>query len=85
MPTRLHMPRRCLALFIVTLTLVAGIAYAAEPFSSARIAVYFSPNGGATDAVVCELNAAAAIELYRAMDMTFWLPKTEAALAQVER
>jgi tetratricopeptide (TPR) repeat protein len=26
----------------------------------------------------------AAIELYRAMDMTFWLPETEAALAQVE-
>ena len=26
----------------------------------------------------------AAIELYRAMDMTFWLPQTEAALAQVD-
>src|SRR4030095_8568548 len=26
----------------------------------------------------------AAIRLYRAMDMTFWLPQTEAALAQVE-
>jgi tetratricopeptide (TPR) repeat protein len=26
----------------------------------------------------------AAIELYRAMEMTFWLPKAEAALAQVE-
>ena len=26
----------------------------------------------------------AAIELYRAMDMTFWLPQAEAALAQVE-
>ena len=26
----------------------------------------------------------AAIGLYRAMDMTFWLPQTEAALAQVE-
>jgi hypothetical protein len=26
----------------------------------------------------------AAVELYRAMDMTFWLPRTEAALAQVE-
>jgi tetratricopeptide (TPR) repeat protein len=25
-----------------------------------------------------------AITLYRAMDMTFWLPQTEAALAQVE-
>jgi hypothetical protein len=27
---------------------------------------------------------AAAIALYRAMDMTFWLPQTEAALAQAE-
>ena len=26
---------------------------------------------------------AAAIDLYRAMDMTFWLPEAEAALAQV--
>ena len=25
-----------------------------------------------------------AIDLYRAMDMTFWLPEAEAALAQVE-
>jgi len=25
----------------------------------------------------------AAIEMYRAMDMTFWLPQAEAALAQV--
>jgi hypothetical protein len=28
---------------------------------------------------------AAAIELYRAMDMTFWLPQAEAVLAQVEK
>ena len=28
---------------------------------------------------------AMAITLYRAMDMVFWLPQTEAALAQVER
>jgi len=26
-----------------------------------------------------------AIELYRAMDMTFWLPAAEASLVQVER
>ena len=26
----------------------------------------------------------AAIDLYRAMDMTFWLPQTEVALAQVD-
>ena len=27
---------------------------------------------------------AAAIDLYRAMEMTFWLPQAEAALAQVK-
>jgi hypothetical protein len=27
----------------------------------------------------------AAVKLYRAMEMTFWLPQAEAALAQVER
>jgi len=27
---------------------------------------------------------ASAIDLYRAMDMTFWLPQTEAVLAQVK-
>ena len=27
---------------------------------------------------------AAAMEMYRAMEMTFWLPETETALAQVE-
>jgi hypothetical protein len=27
---------------------------------------------------------ATAVEMYRTMDMTFWLPQTEAALAQVE-
>jgi hypothetical protein len=27
----------------------------------------------------------AAIDLYRAMEMTFWLPQAEAALAAVER
>jgi len=26
-----------------------------------------------------------AIELYREMEMTFWLPETEAALAEVEK
>jgi hypothetical protein len=25
-----------------------------------------------------------AIKMYKSMDMTFWLPQTEAALAQVE-
>ena len=30
------------------------------------------------------IELAAAIDLYRAMDMTFWLPQAEAALAQME-
>jgi phosphatidylserine/phosphatidylglycerophosphate/cardiolipin synthase-like enzyme len=34
------------------------LGHAAEPFSPARVAVYFSPNGGATDAVVREVSAA---------------------------
>jgi tetratricopeptide (TPR) repeat protein len=37
---------------------------------------------GAREQARAELYAA--IELYRAMDMTFWLPRAEAALAQVE-
>jgi phosphatidylserine/phosphatidylglycerophosphate/cardiolipin synthase-like enzyme len=34
------------------------LGHAAEPFTPARIAVYFSPHGGATEAVVRALNAA---------------------------
>ena len=37
---------------------------------------------GRTEQAHAELTAA--IELYRAMDMTFWLPQAEATLAQVE-
>ena len=32
----------------------------------------------------CAAPLSAAIALYRAMDMTFWLPQAEAALAQVK-
>ena len=39
------------------LILLISVAHAAE-FTQARIAVYFSPNGGATEAVVHELNTA---------------------------
>ena len=38
--------------------------------------------GSAAREARAELSAA--IELYRTMDMTFWLPQAEAALAQVE-
>jgi hypothetical protein len=37
---------------------------------------------GQEETVRTELSSA--INLYRAMDMTFWLPQAEAALAQVE-
>jgi hypothetical protein len=33
----------------------------------------------------CHCGLATAIVMYRAMDMTFWLPQTEAALAQIEK
>ena len=34
--------------------------------------------------VQARIELSAAVDLYHAMDMTFWLPETEAALAQVE-
>src|SRR5919108_6471008 len=40
------------------ISFMVGHLHAAETFSSARVTVYFSPNGGATEAVVRELNAA---------------------------
>jgi tetratricopeptide (TPR) repeat protein len=40
------------------------------------------PRNGRREQARVELSAA--IDLYRAMDMTFWLPQAEAALAQVE-
>ena len=38
--------------------------------------------GPASEAARAELSTA--IEMYRAMEMTFWLPQAEVALAQVE-
>jgi hypothetical protein len=38
---------------------------------------------GRREAARAELSAA--IELYRAMEMTFWLPEAERALAEAER
>src|SRR5207237_10633896 len=52
-----HRSRSALALCCGLLSLLLSVAPAAE-FTSARVAVYFSPNGGATDAVVHEVNAA---------------------------
>jgi hypothetical protein len=33
---------------------------------------------------LAQAELSAAIDLYRAMDMTFWLPQAETALAQIE-
>jgi tripartite-type tricarboxylate transporter receptor subunit TctC len=49
---------QCVALLAAVFLCGVGIDSAAEPFSSARVAVYFSPSGGATDAVVREVHAA---------------------------
>ena len=50
--------------------LVVVPTHAAEPFSPARVAVYFSPKGGATEAVVHELTAAKTQVLIQAYSFT---------------
>ena len=51
-----HAPRSCIATLIAMLGFLASLGHAAETFTPARVAVYFSPNGGATDAVVREIS-----------------------------
>ena len=58
MHSALHAPRRYIAILIVMLGFLVSLGHAAETFSPASVAVYFSPNGGATEAVIRELNAA---------------------------
>jgi len=57
-------------LLSLLVSLVAGATHAAETFSSARVAVYFSPNGGATEAIVRELNAAESQVVMQAYSFT---------------
>ena len=45
------------ALLLALLSVEVRLGHAAETFSPARVAVYFSPSGGGTDAVVREVNA----------------------------
>jgi PLD-like domain/Metal binding domain of Ada len=59
-----------IALCSFLLSLMVGPLHAAESFSPARVAVYFSPNGGATEAVVRELNAAQTQVLMQAYSFT---------------
>jgi hypothetical protein len=66
------MPSRyCFALVLCCglLSLLSGVAPAAD-CTTARVAVYFSPHGGATDAVVREVNAAADHILVQAYSFT---------------
>lgn len=53
----IHRSRSALILSVGLLILLTSVARATEP-TSARVAVYFSPNGGATAAVVREIDAA---------------------------
>jgi phosphatidylserine/phosphatidylglycerophosphate/cardiolipin synthase-like enzyme len=58
-----------LALSVGMLTLIAQLVPAAD-FTPARVAVYFSPHGGATDAVVQELTTAKTQVLMQAYGFT---------------
>jgi phosphatidylserine/phosphatidylglycerophosphate/cardiolipin synthase-like enzyme len=66
MPHRYH---SALALYCGLLILLPSVTVAAE-FTPARVAVYFSPHGGATDAVVHELTAAKTQVLVQAYGFT---------------
>jgi phosphatidylserine/phosphatidylglycerophosphate/cardiolipin synthase-like enzyme len=61
--------RLSLALSVGLLSLLTPFALAAD-FTTARVAVYFSPSGGATDAVVREINAAKQQILVQAYSFT---------------
>jgi hypothetical protein len=64
-----HRFRSTLALNVGLLLLLPRVALAGE-FTPARIAVYFSPRGGATDAVVREVHAATQQILMQAYSFT---------------
>jgi phosphatidylserine/phosphatidylglycerophosphate/cardiolipin synthase-like enzyme len=64
-----HRYRSALALSIGLLILLTSVALA-DDFTPARMAVYFSPNGGATDAVVREVDAATQQILLQAYSFT---------------
>jgi phosphatidylserine/phosphatidylglycerophosphate/cardiolipin synthase-like enzyme len=63
-------PRRSLAILIVMLGFLVSLGQAAETLAPARVAVYFSPKGGATEPVVRELNAAKTQVLMQAYSFT---------------
>ena len=59
-----------MTLYGLLVSLSSVTTHAEESFSPARVAVYFSPKGGATDAVVRELNAAKTQVLMQAYSFT---------------
>jgi len=65
-----HALRSGIALLIALLSCLASPGLAAETFSPARVAVYFSPGGGATATVVREVNAATQQILVQAYSFT---------------
>ena len=65
-----HVPRSRITLLMALLGCMVCLGHAAETFTPARIAVYFSPNGGATEAVVRALNAATTQILVQAYSFT---------------
>jgi hypothetical protein len=65
-----HIPCSYITILIVMLGFLASLGHAAETFSPARVAVYFSPHGGATEAVIRELNAAKTQVLMQAYSFT---------------
>jgi tripartite-type tricarboxylate transporter receptor subunit TctC len=64
-----HRYRSTLALSVGLLIFLSRVPQAAD-FTPARVAVYFSPNGGATDAVVREVHAATQQILVQAYSFT---------------
>src|SRR5262245_17936506 len=58
------------ALLLALLSDGVRLGHAAETFFPARVAVYFSPSGGATDAVVHEVNSAKQQLLVQAYSFT---------------
>jgi phosphatidylserine/phosphatidylglycerophosphate/cardiolipin synthase-like enzyme len=64
-----HRYRSALALSVGLLILLTRVALA-DDFTPARVAVYFSPRGGATDAVVREVHAATQQILVQAYSFT---------------